>query len=87
MDDNSASINLGMAFENPTGLELAVIKQAEYYLTLEKTRIIKMAVQNLGIDPRLNKNFDVTLKFTFLDSLIVPDGKSSLFNNRCYGCY
>ena len=67
MDDQSFSINVGFAFENPTPIELSTIENAEYYITLEKTKVLKMAVQNIGVEHLFNKNFDATLKFTILD--------------------
>ena len=72
MDDQSASIELGVAFENPTPLELALIDGIEYYLEIEKTRVIKMGIQKLGVAPLLNSNFEIVLKATFIDDLIDP---------------
>jgi hypothetical protein len=72
MDDTSASIELGIAFENPTPLELAAIDGIEYYLEIEKTKVVKMGIHKLGVAPLLNSNFDVILTATFIDPLIDP---------------
>ena len=72
MDDTSASVELGIAFENPTPVELAMIDGIEYYLEIEQTKVIKMGVHKLGVAPLLNSNFQVILTATFMDALIDP---------------
>ena len=77
MDDTSASIQIGLGFENPTPLSLAIIQGIDTYFQIENTNVVKVSIQNLALLPGLNEKFLVKLVFTMVDAQINPDAVRS----------
>jgi hypothetical protein len=70
MNDQGAGASIGIAFENPTPLELALIDSIEFYLQLEGTNAVKVTMRRLGLEPLLNKQFQLVNFLSFIDPKI-----------------
>jgi hypothetical protein len=70
MNDQGAGAGIGIAFENPTPFELALIDSIEFYLQLEGTNAVKVTMRRLGLEPLLNKQFQLVNFLSFIDPKI-----------------
>ena len=72
IDDDSISFGIGLAFENTSPLALSLINNFEYFLSVEDTKILKLAFENIGLERELNSNFNMRMKVIFLSPELDP---------------